>query len=88
MLANIIRKNIRSFSYLMGVSFLVTSAFVLLKIFFKAYFTTDQQIIFSINHFNEANIELGLMLIAMPFLFYICFDVFKNVLPKIKRGEL
>jgi len=70
--------------YVIGLSVLLADLFSMSRIIILAYLSSSNQYIININHYNEAILELLLVLFLFPFGLYVLFDQIKTVLKEEK----
>jgi len=86
---NIDKNKVRYRIYQLGLSFLFTTAATMIYTYFMGYFLSpDKVVIVHLNGIGEANFEFVMILFFIPLAIYFFIDLYSNVLPRIKRGEL
>ena len=78
----------RYYLYKIGFIFLIGSALLMVHTFLFAYFSPGKTITIGINWMAEAHLELFIILVFLPLTLYMLYDTRKNILPKIRSGEL
>jgi len=69
--------------YTIGLPYVFGSYFLTLYLFIQAYLDPLKMHGIKIDFFGEANIELIFLLISLPVVVYIFFDMAKNYVPNI-----
>jgi len=82
------RIKLRYHIFKLGFIFLIATAFLMIHTFLFAYFSPGKTITIGINWMAEAHLELFIIFVFLPMVIFIFWETKKNILPKIRSGEL
>ncbi len=72
-------KNILLFSRLIGLAALITTSLYYYFLFYRAYFHKSKSVTMEINYFGEANLEIIVFSLFIPFIFFNLYHVLKGI---------
>ena len=76
--------NIKLYMYTLGVIVLLLDLLFVTRIFLMAYLHPSNRYIMNINTFDEATVEIILILILLPFGLYVVYDRMKKIYKEVK----
>lgn len=71
--------------YIFGIPMVFNSFFLMLYLFLRAYLHPLKMHGIKIDVIGEANIELILLLVSVPIVIFLFYDIAKNVIPQLEK---
>jgi len=62
---------VKRLAHIIGLGMLITSYLLVVNIFLTAYSRPDKRYTINIDFLGESGIELGIILVSIPFVFYV-----------------
>ena len=70
-------KTLKKIFKIIGLTALIGYSVTFITIFIMAYFN-NYELVLTINEHSEANLELSIILLTIPFIIYFVFETFKK----------